>query len=335
MIFQPVLSPLLLILFFLPVIGLILWLLRGSRQRWRWIGRLGMVLLLLLILLRPGIPGGETKTLATDMDIVLVVDNTASSIAEDWGDPAQPRSVGMRSDIQAIIERYPGARFGLITFDAAAEMRVPMTTDVTALRSGLDLLTPEVTTNSRGSSISVARDLLRDTLASLRLANHPRAALVFYFGDGEQTAQNSPESFEDSASLLNGGRVFGYGTEAGGPMLQTTGRVDGGTDREYIQYQGSRALSTIDEANLRAIAEQLGVDYERRSAGSAPSLPDPADESSGYNVSGTVGTVTDLYWIPAILLAALLAAELSIATTNLVRMRRQALPQKRGEGSRE
>ncbi len=99
MIFQPVLNPLLILLLCAPVAALAIWVLvRPPRtaggapadtrtvagHRALWAMRLVLVLACATLLLRPGIPGGATQTLATDTDIVLVVDTTASIVAEDW-----------------------------------------------------------------------------------------------------------------------------------------------------------------------------------------------------------------------------------------------------------
>ena len=101
MILQPVLNPLLVVLLCAPVAVAAVWVLvrppksagvpvtdrrvlAGHRALWAM--RLLLVLACFAMLMRPGIPGGATQTLATDTDIVLVVDTTASIVAEDWDD---------------------------------------------------------------------------------------------------------------------------------------------------------------------------------------------------------------------------------------------------------
>ena len=193
MIFQPVLNVFLLILLFAPVAALAVWMLvRGQRALWSM--RLVMLLAVFVMLLRPGIPGGATQTLATDTDIVIVLDTTASMVAEDW-DGEHPRLDGVRADVQSIVDEYPGARFALITFAAAAEQRLPLTTDTTALMSSLEILRPEVTSQSRGSSIGIANTMLQETLAGAAESAPDRSRMVFYLGDGEQTVTTEPESF--------------------------------------------------------------------------------------------------------------------------------------------
>lgn len=323
MILQPVLNVFLLLLFFAPVAALgVMALVKAPAGGLKglWVMRLVMLLACFTMLLRPGIPGGTTQTLATDTDIVLVVDTTSSIVAEDWND-GEPRLDGVRSDIQAIVDEYPGARFALITFAASADLRMPLTTDTTALISSLDVLRPEVTSRSRGSSIGIANRLLSDTLSSAADSSPDRSRMVFYFGDGEQTVDSPPESFRSAQKLTDAGAVFGYGTADGGPMRLTTGGVDASSDGGYIEYQGETAMSVIDEDNLRTIAEDLGVEYQHRTADAAPALPEAPTTTTDYTDSGEVGNVTELYWIAALVVALLLGVELARATMLVARLR--------------
>ena len=355
MIFQPVLHPLLLLLLFVPVIALAVWLIvrpstssgiqratsgtqrvssgtqrvssgtprSKSGTRALWALRLLLLLACFVMLLRPGIPGGATQTLATDTDVVLVVDTTASIVAEDWAD-GQPRLDGVRDDVRAIVAEYPGARFALITSDAAAELRMPLTTDTTALIGSLDVLRPEVTSQSRGSSIGIAAPLVSETLASAAESSPDRSRMVFYFGDGEQTVGTPPEPFTASAEYTDAGAVFGYGTAEGGPMRITGGGL--GDDEGYIEYEGENALSVIDEQNLQTVAEQLGVEYEHRTADAAPTLPEAPSTTTSYAEAGEVGNVIELYWIAALVIVALLGVELTRATLLIARLRQLRAP---------
>lgn len=334
MIFQPVLPVFLILLLCAGVAGVAVWMLvRAPRaggevvtdrralavHRSLWTLRLVMVLACAVMLLRPGLPGGSTQTLATDTDIVLVVDTTASIVAEDWDD-GSPRLDGVRADVRALVEEYPGARFALLTSDAAAQLRIPLTTDTTALLGSLDVLRPEVTSQSRGSSIGVAAPLLSETLAAAAESSPDRSRMVFYFGDGEQTTGSAPESFADSARYTDAGAVFGYGTMEGGPMRVTTGGLDQ-NGSEYIQYQGSDALSVIDEGNLETIAGQLGVGYEHREADVAPALPAAPSSTTAYADAGEVGNVIELYWVAALVVLAAFGVELTRATILVARLR--------------
>ena len=343
MIFQPVLHPLLLVLLCAPVaVVVVLALVRPvgaagakapappAQHVLLWILRLVLLLACFFMLLRPGIPGGSTQTLATDTDVVLVVDTTASIVAEDW-DGGRPRLDGVREDVQAIVEEYPGARFALITFDASAELRMPLTTDTTALMSSMEVLRPEVTSQSRGSSVGIANQLLAETLEAAADRSPDRSRMVFYFGDGEQTATTSPESFRTSEKYADSGMVFGYGTAEGGPMRLTTGSV-GSSAGEYIEYQGEPAKSVIDEQTLQTLAGELGVEYQQRTADAAPTLPEAPTTTTSYSESGSVGNVIELYWIAALVAVAILGFELARATMLVARLRRLRAPDVRAPG---
>ncbi len=354
MIFQPVLHPLLLVLLCAPVAAIAVRALVRSagapagaagtaastsprsrvQHRLLWVLRLVLLLACFAMLLRPGIPGGSTQTLATDTDVVLVVDTTASIVAEDW-DGDRPRLDGVREDIQSIVEEYPGARFALITFDAAAELRMPLTTDATALMSSMEVLRPEVTSQSRGSSIGIANQLLAETLEAAADRSPDRSRMVFYFGDGEQTASTPPESFRSSQKYADSGMVFGYGTAEGGAMRLTTGSVGSPGSEEYIEYQGAPAKSVIDEQTLQTLAGELGIEYQHRTSDAAPVLPAAPTTTTSYSESGSVGNVIELYWIAAIVAVAVLGFELTRATMLIARLRGLRAPAERatqGEG---
>jgi Ca-activated chloride channel family protein len=331
MTFQPVLPVLLVVVITVPIAALAVWRLsrsRGAGQRMLWAGRVALVLACAVLLLRPGIPGGAAETLATDVDVVLVVDTTASIVAEDW-DGDRPRLEGVRDDVERIVTAYPGARFALITFDAEASVRVPLTSDTTALATSLAVLRPEPTANSRGSSVGIAAQLLEQTLDSAASVSPDRARMVFYFGDGEQTTSTEPESFASSAGEVSGGAVLGYGTTAGGPMRTTSAGTEGPGD--YIEYQGERALSTIDPENLERIANDLGVAYQQRSADAALELP-PAP-TTATTADGSTESVAELSWIVALVMAALLAVELAHGTVMLVRTARVPRGTRKGQAS--
>ncbi|UNK70808.1 VWA domain-containing protein [Microbacterium sp. H1-D42] len=331
MILQPVLNPVLLVLLCAPLAVLAVWaIVKGPGQerahagRSIWALRLGMIVVVFVMLLRPGIPGGTSQTLATDTDIVIVVDTTASIAAEDWAG-GEPRLNGVRADVQAIVDEYPGARFALISFDATAQLRLPLTTDATALMSSLDVMSPEVTDQSRGSSIGIANRMLADTLSAAATAAPERSRMVFYLGDGEQTTSSEPESFAAASKYVDGGAVLGYGTTEGGPMRKTTGTSAEG---EYIEYQGAPAMSVRDEDNLRQISEQLGVEYQERSADAEIALPEAPTSTTDYASSGEVGNVIELYWILALVLIAMVGIELARATMLVTRLRGLTAPRR-------
>ncbi|GAA1791884.1 VWA domain-containing protein [Pseudarthrobacter sulfonivorans] len=278
----------------------------GSQLR-EWLFRGALVLLLLAAALRPGVPGGSVQAAAADVNVFFVVDTSSSIVAEDYGDRS-PRLDGVRRDIMAIAGELAGARFSLLTFDSNAVVRMPLTTDTSALDTAVAVLQPQVTAFSKGSSITSARKLLTERLRSARDSHPERPRLVYYLGDGEQTSAAAPEAIRVDGGLVNGGAVLGYGTPEGGRMKENAGPrsgSDGGAG--YIQDRttgtGRDALSVIDEGKLQWIAGQLGVPYIHRSAGDAVApmmqAADPGKLERAPEGAGPDGR-SELYWIFAL-----------------------------------
>jgi Ca-activated chloride channel family protein len=272
-VFQPVLPWWLLGVAALLLLGFTVWRLVAERSNRRlaaaWARRVAVVALLLVVAARPGLPGGSAEASVAQVNVFFVVDTTSSVAAEDWGD-GQPRLEGVRADVAEIAEQLAGARFSLISFDSTAVLRTPLTDDAAAVVSAAEVMNQEITTYSRGSSISEAADLLAERLAEAREADAARANVVYYLGDGEQTSGDEPESFAASAGDVDGGAVLGYGTDAGGPMKVFDGYGDEYSADEYIldrtQPGDPEAVSRIDEEALRTVADQLGVPYVHRTA---------------------------------------------------------------------
>jgi Ca-activated chloride channel family protein len=315
----------------------------GKRESRRdWLLRSAVVLLLLVAALRPGIPGGAAQAAAADVNVFFVVDTTSSIAAEDY-DGSSPRLEGVRRDIMAIAGELAGARFSLISFDTNAAVRMPLTTDTTALDTMVSVLEPQVTAYSKGSSVTVAAKVLKERLTAARESHPERPRIVYYLGDGEQTSGKKPEAMRVDAGLVDGGAVLGYGTPEGGRMKENTGRGSGhdlGSDQDagagYIQDLSAGgsgdALSVIDEGRLREIAGELGVPYVHRSAGDPvpPMLQDagpPALERALQRAeeNGSLEGRTEFYWILAAGAFLLALRE----TVLVVRQWRQLRPAKR------
>ncbi|WP_051297277.1 VWA domain-containing protein [Brevibacterium album] len=291
---------------------------RGRRLQWSMRG--AAVLVLALALLRPGVPvPGVAERAESALDVFVAVDTTASMIAEDWnGD--EPRLSGAVEDIRRLMEQAPEARFSLVTFASTAQTVVPLTTDHAAMGSALEVLRPELTLYSSGSSITEPAAHLRTRLEKAAEDRPENARLLFYLGDGEQTSDAEPAPMSDLADLVDGGAVYGYGTEAGGRMLETSSYWDE-SEPAHIEdpETGEPAVSRIDTAALEEIAGDLGVDFAHREAGTDPGFAFPeADRIVQAREESRAG-VAEYTWALFIPLTVWLAAEAVLAARGLRR----------------
>jgi len=334
MILQPVLPAALLVLLAFVLLAFAIWQLvvaRGRTAKLSWGLRIVLVLLLVVIAARPVIPATHSGPSASGgLEVYFVVDTTSSVSAEDWNGDST-RLSGIKDDIASIADTLAGAQFSLVTFDAAAVQRVPLTTDATAIAGAASVITPEVSYYSRGSTIDEPVQLLERILGEASDESPGQDRVLFYFGDGEQTTDAAPGSFESLAPFINGGAVLGYGTTQGGPMLEFDGYADDDSEFAYIQdYSQSppvEAISRIDEAALGTIASQLGVEYLHRTAETRVD-----DALAGIDVGeltvadGEPGSPIELYWIFAIpfgLIALFESARIAAAVIELRQPRRK------------
>jgi Ca-activated chloride channel family protein len=293
--------------------------------------------LLVLAAFGPAIPGGTSKVVVSDIDVFLVIDTTTSSNAEDMGtgEDGEPltRLDVMKADAKKVAEAYGGARYAVITFDNGALVRQPLVADPTALNSTLDTLEVELADYAGGSSISDALPTLLKRLQGAQKEHPERLRLVFYFGDGEQTRDAPPESMAEAAPFIADGAVFGYGTSAGGPMRPNLEFGDDDANAPYLRdttQPGSPvAVSRIDEGALRTVAEQLGVGYQHRDAGSEPAYPDVEDRMGEEIEVPEVAVAQRLYWVPVLPAFLLLLWDLVLAARNLGDLR-AARPARKG-----
>lgn len=303
------LLPILPLWLYLSVAGLLLagavvLLVKGpSAARWRLAT---LVALVLVAGARPGLVGADAPVANTELNVYFVVDVTPSVAAEDYNGAAQ-RLDGMKSDIAALATELAGARFSLISFDSNAQVTLPLTTDATALQTMTSVLTPTSTFISKGSSISVANQLLGQRLSAGAQSHPERPRLVFYLGDGEQTADAAPEPFKDNTELIDGGAVLGYGTAAGGKMREYS--FSSGSPGPYILDKAAQykpAISSIDEKALTGIAAQLNVPYVHRdqpgNIGAALGKTAPMVSSSALEEADARSGAgrTEMYWLFAL-----------------------------------
>lgn len=283
-----------------------------TRTFWR---AFAISLCLLGIAIGVNVPGQKSPAGMVNLDVVFVVDRTASISAEDYNGTSE-RLEGVKHDISELITAFTGARMALITFDSSARVVVPLTDDASALSVATETLQQERTTQSHGSKIDEPIAVTKKLLEQSKQGNPEKGRLVFYFGDGEQTADTEPTSFASLKSLIDGGGVLGYGTSTGGKMKYHSGyeqvysdNSDSSGDTYIIDYtqrdannNNPEAVSKINEGNLQTIATDLGVPYEHRTS-PTQSLSAIIKKSNATTVSDAHRQVlhyAGLYWVFAI-----------------------------------
>lgn len=245
----------------------------------RWSGLTAAVLLILGAAARPGLDAGRAVEATADspstpLNVFLVVDRSVGSPVVD-----------MRPDIAAVIDEYPGARFAVISFGTRATLDWPLSDDVWSLRSFVSGLSPYVATvpdPQLQTNAFAARDVLRAKTEEAATAYPGSSNLVFYLGTGDPESVVSRGEFDLAPGTVAGGAVLGYDTGQG-----------------------------IDQPRLAEIAGQLEVPYSLRQPGQplAGIAPPPENQVAGESLQ--VADRRELYWLLALLAAALLLTEVA------------------------
>lgn len=268
--------------------------------------RVALVVMLALIVLRPGFGATGVATTGTrEVAIVLVVDRTKSMDALDVD--AGPRFDRLRTDLIELVRSLPRARFALISFAARAKVELPLTSDLVTVEQTLAELDLEKPVDAAGSRLDRPIRAVRK-LAQQTVRRTPDALTgIVVASDGETTVSGDQASYSSVAGLFSAGVVLGYGTERGGPMTLAGGRD---VSEGFILDRGTnlRAISRLDPKNLSAVAEELRVPYVHRDQ--ATGIDSVAARFGEATVEGTTVASRKFTWLFAMVLLLLALIEL-------------------------
>ena len=218
-----------------------------------------IIILLFIINLRIMIPSNNSKTIKNNLDVLFVIDNTISMNALDYNG-SNTRLSGVKEACNYIIDELNGSRFSVITFDNTSRIVTPYTYDTNITREAISIMTPINELYAKGSSIDVSLDSIMYSLKNSKKKNDNNR-IIFFISDGENTSNNSIKSFKNVSKYISDGAVLGYGTKKGGYMKDES---EYATNEYIMDYTGTnfgKAISKIDEKNLKEIANDMDVDY--------------------------------------------------------------------------
>lgn len=283
-------------------------LLMRRKGLFNYIRQIAAVVLIFAINLRPILPDdNKTVGVSTDIDVLFVVDNTISMLAED-GSEGRTRLEDVKEDCRYIVEHLPGASYSVVTFDNRVDLKTPYTIDTNMTTQVIDMLEGQLKNYAQGTSINDVMSSLEKLLDN----NRNTYQLVFFISDGEITVEEELEQHKGLEKYIDGGAVLGYGTSKGAPMK--VNYYYGDDMKEYLYYYDDKynevlAISKIDEQNLKSIAGDLGVDYyhmaDRSSAEKIIKDIDFDNITAVSNLENAYGGDTELYFyfvIPLVLI---------------------------------
>ena len=235
-------------------------LLFKRKGTFNYIRQILIIVLIFVINLRIMVPKGDVSNISSNVDVLFVVDNTISMLAEDYNGNGR-RLDAVKADCKYIMEQFPGASFSVATFSNSLEMMMPYTIDASMALQAIEVLSGQTEYYAKGTSLDDVMSQLSEILENER----ETYKIIFFISDGEVINSEELKSHSDLEQYVNAGAVLGYGTSKGGAMrpLKYAGDED---EPEYLYYYDEdynriKAISKIDEDNLKQIASDLGVAY--------------------------------------------------------------------------
>lgn len=221
--------------------------------------KISIVILLFIVNLRIMYPKENIKSVSNNLDVLFVIDTTVSMNALDVN--YQTRLGALKEDAKTIVKELNGARFSIIKFDNTAKTLIPYTDDANLVNESIEILNPIQNYYANGSSLNIAYDETLDSLKSAAKKKN-RKRIIFFISDGEITNGDELKSFKELKSLISSGAVLGYGTTKGGYM-QVKNELNNTSEyiMDYTKVPMEKAISKINESNLKKIAKDLNVDY--------------------------------------------------------------------------
>ena len=256
MIINPII-PVWIMILFLPFF----WICRSLDKK-KFIRQILIVILIFLINLRPMFKIGTSEVMTNELDVLFVIDTTISMVAEDYNGN-DTRLSAVKKDCRYIMDQLHGSKFSIVTFDDTSKIMVPFTMDSNLIGGTIDILNVSNYVYAKGTSLNKPITNMESVfMASEKHSN--RARIVFFISDGEITNNDKidEDGYSDLEKYISDGAVLGYGTDQGGYMYVNDLYEDSYT---YVEdkttYPYKKAVSRIDEDNLKTISNSLGIDY--------------------------------------------------------------------------
>lgn len=218
-----------------------------------------IVILIFLINMRIMIPANNIKTTKTNLDVLFVIDNTISMNALDYNGN-KTRLSGVKEDCKYIVDELNGSRFSIISFDNNARVLTPFTYDSNITKETIEIIKPINELYAKGSSIDLPINEIIDSLNNSSKKNN-NTKIIFFTSDGENTNNNNIKSFKKIAKYISNGAVLGYGTKKGAYMINDSEYKTDDYIMDYTSADYGKAISKIDEKNLKKIANDINIDY--------------------------------------------------------------------------
>ena len=223
------------------------------------------LVLFILALARPQVGRSESKVKAEGIDIVLVLDISASMQAMDYESHGQPASriAAVKDVVRAFIRARTNDRIGMVVFGTRAYVASPLTLDHDWLERNLDRVRIGMVEGNTaiGAGIGTAVNRLRDTKA--------KSKIIVLLTDGGENVKTPPAMEAAKAAKEFKVRIYAIGagsnTREPVPVVNDQGQLLGYTRadldedllKQVVAETGGQYFRAADTASMRKTYEQI------------------------------------------------------------------------------
>jgi len=212
------------------------------------LGRLAIILLIILALARPRLSNTIRETKTEIIDILLVIDQSSSMLAQDF----KPNRLEAAKDVaKTFIKDREGDRLGIIVFAGESYIQCPLTRDIDVLLEFTDEI-EIIDREHDGTAIGMA---IANSINRLR-ASEAKSKTIILLSDG---SNNQGELEPITAAELAAKFDIKIYTVAAGTHGLAPYPVTDAWGRQVIQ----KVQVDVDEESLKEIAEITGGQFFR------------------------------------------------------------------------
>ena len=212
------------------------------------LGRLAIILLIILALARPRLSETSRETKTEIIDILLVIDQSSSMLAQDF----KPNRLEAAKDVaKTFIKDREGDRLGIIVFAGESYIQCPLTRDIDVLlefTDAIEIIDREHDGTAIGMAIANSINRLRESEA--------KSKTIILLSDG---SNNQGELEPVTAAELAEKFDIKIYTVAAGTRGLAPYPVTDAWGRQVIQ----KVQVDVDEESLKEIAEITGGQFFR------------------------------------------------------------------------
>jgi len=207
------------------------------------------LLLIIIAIVNPQLPGDRQKVKKDSADIFIAFDISRSMLAQDIAPDRLTRSKLFASDL---IKSLKTERIGLIVFAGAAYVYMPLTSDYNAAIDFINGLSTEMASyqgTAIGDAIQIAEKAFTEE------ANRNKGLIIISDGeDHDSGVLKSAQSAAKNGLIIT---TLGVGTERGGMIPD----MEEGGSRYKMDENGNPVRSKLDAAILQDVASSAQGQY--------------------------------------------------------------------------